>query len=149
MSGTKGMLHYSIEIKQEAVRLFLEEGYTYQEIAKQLEMRLAGRIKVWVRQYRREGATAFTRPIGRPRKQAESEQGELERLRMENALLKNFSPNCARICSRSAVSDNLSLPRRVPGDPNVYLPKSFASCVLCMAKTIYQIGSGYRANEAH
>ncbi len=90
MSGTKGMLHYSIEIKQEAVRLFLEEGYTYQEIAKQLEMRLAGRIKVWVRQYRREGATAFTRPIGRPRKQAESEQGELERLRMENALLKKL-----------------------------------------------------------
>jgi transposase-like protein len=90
MSGTKGMLHYSIEIKQEAVRLFLEEGYTYREIAKQLEIRLADRIEVWVRQYRREGATVFARPIGRPRKQAESEQGELERLRMENALLKKL-----------------------------------------------------------
>jgi len=90
MSGTKGMLHYSIAIKQEAVRLFLEEGYTYRGIAKQLEIRQAARIEVWVRQYRREGATAFTRPIGRPRKQAESEQGELERLRMENALLKKL-----------------------------------------------------------
>jgi transposase-like protein len=90
MSGTKGMLHYSNEIKQEAVGLFLEEGYTYREIAKQLEIRLADRIEVWVRQYRREGATAFSRPIGRPRKQAESEQGELERLRMENALLKKL-----------------------------------------------------------
>jgi transposase len=90
MSGTKGMAHYSIEIKTEAVRLFFEEGYTYREIAKQLEIRLADQIEVWVRQYRREGATAFTKHIGRPRKQAESEQGELERLRMENTLLKKL-----------------------------------------------------------
>lgn len=90
MSGTKGMLHYSIEIKLEAVRLFLDEGYTYREIAKQMEIRRADRIKEWVRQYRQEGATAFNRPIGRPRKQAESEVGELERLRMENALLKKL-----------------------------------------------------------
>ncbi len=136
MSGTKGMTRYSIEIKQEAVRLFLEEGYTYREIANQLEIRLVDRIKVWVRQYRREGASAFIRPIGRPRKQAESEQSELARLRMENALLKNFSPNCARICSRSAISDNLSLPGRVPDNRNVYLPKSFASRILCLGKTI-------------
>ena len=90
MSGTKGMTRYSVEIKQEAVRLFLEEGYTYLEIANQLEIRLMDRIKVWVRQYRREGASAFIRPIGRPRKQAESEQSELARLRMENALLKKL-----------------------------------------------------------
>ncbi len=90
MSGTKGMLHYSIEIKMEAVRLFLEEGYAYREIAKQLEIRQADRIEIWVRQYRREGATAFTKPVGRPPKQVESEQGELERLRMENALLKKL-----------------------------------------------------------
>jgi transposase len=87
MSGTKGMVHYSIEIKTEAVRLFLEEGYTYREIAKQLGIRLTGRIEVWVKQYRAEGASAFTRPIGRPHKQAES---ELERLRMENTLLKKL-----------------------------------------------------------
>jgi len=90
MSGTKGMTRYSVEIKQEAVRLFLEEGYTYREIANQLEIHLVDRIKVWVRQYRREGESAFIRPIGRPRKQAESEESELARLRMENALLKKL-----------------------------------------------------------
>ena len=90
MSGTKGMIHYSVEVKQEAVRRFLEEGNTYREIAEQLGIRQAERIKVWVRQYRREGMAAFTKPIGRPRKQAESEQSELERLRMENALLKKL-----------------------------------------------------------
>lgn len=90
MSGIKGMIHYSIETKQEAVRLFLEDGYTYREIATQLAIREADRIEVWVRQYRREGLAAFSKPIGRPRKQPESEQGELERLRMENALLKKL-----------------------------------------------------------
>ncbi len=90
MSGTKGMAHYTIEVKQEAVRRFLEEGYTYREIAEQLGIRQAERIKVWVRQYRREGIAAFTKTIGRPRKQVESEQSELERLRMENALLKKL-----------------------------------------------------------
>lgn len=90
MSGTKGMTHYEIEVKQEAVRLFLEEGFTYREIAERLRIRQAERIKIWVRQYRREGIAAFTKSIGRPRKQIESEQSELERLRMENALLKKL-----------------------------------------------------------
>ena len=90
MSGTKGMFHYTVETKHEAVRRFLEDGYTYREIAEQLEIRQAERIKVWVKQYRREGTAAFTKPIGRPRKQAESGQSELERLRMENALLKKL-----------------------------------------------------------
>ncbi len=90
MSGTKGMLHYSIETKMKAIRLFLEEGLTYREIANQLEIRQSERIKTWVRQYRREGTAAFTKPIGRPHKQVESEQNELARLRMENALLKKL-----------------------------------------------------------
>ena len=29
MSGRKGMLHYKVEVKQEAVRLVLEEHLTY------------------------------------------------------------------------------------------------------------------------
>ena len=41
------------------------------------------------KKYRREGASAFGKVKGRPRK-SENEQAELERLRMENALLKKF-----------------------------------------------------------
>jgi transposase-like protein len=33
MSGRKGMLHYKVEIKQEAVRLVLEEHLTYAAVA--------------------------------------------------------------------------------------------------------------------
>ena len=90
MAGKKGMGHYPVEMKLEAVRLFFEEGRTHAEITQKLEIRSSTRVKVWVRQYRREGEMVFSKPIGRPRKQADSEQAELERLRMENALLKKF-----------------------------------------------------------
>jgi transposase-like protein len=83
------MVHYPLEVKQEAVRLFLEGQHTYAMIAEKLKIRKAKRIEVWVRMYRREGELSFHQPIGRPRK-TESEQQELERLRMENALLKKF-----------------------------------------------------------
>jgi len=89
MSGRKGMLHYKIEIKQEAVRLVLEEHMTYAAVATRLEIRKAERIEVWVRMYRQEGELSFHKPIGRPVK-TESAEREVERLRMENALLKKF-----------------------------------------------------------
>ncbi len=89
MSGTQGMLHYPLETKREAVWLIIEGRKTYAQVAEQLGIRKAERIKVWVRMYRQEGEASFLKPIGRPPK-AESEQRELERLRMENALLKKF-----------------------------------------------------------
>jgi transposase-like protein len=89
MSGTIGMLHYRVETKQEAVRLVLEEHRTYAEAAARLAIRKAGRIEAWVRMYRQEGELSFQKPIGRPPK-AQAEQRELERLRMENALIKKF-----------------------------------------------------------
>ena len=89
MSGSKGMLHYKVEIKQEAVRLVMEEHMTYAAVADQLNIRKADRIKAWVRMYRQEGELSFHKPIGRPVK-TESEEREVKRLRMENALLKKF-----------------------------------------------------------
>lgn len=89
MSGRTGMKHYEVEVKQEAVRMFLEEHHTYAVIAKELGIRKAARIEAWVRMYREEGEQSFHKPIGRPPK-AEAEPRELERLRMENALLKKF-----------------------------------------------------------
>jgi len=84
------MKHYPKELKLEAIRMFFEEGMTRAEITEALSLRSAGRVKAWVRQYRREGIVAFDTPVGRPAKHEESEQIELERLRMENTLLKKF-----------------------------------------------------------
>jgi transposase-like protein len=89
MAGTKGMTHYSIRTKEETVRLYLEEGMTYREIALRLEIRDAERIRKWVKQYRREGITAFTKPQGRPKK-VEDEKAYIARLEMENKLLKKL-----------------------------------------------------------
>jgi len=89
MSGTKGMWHYRVETKQEAVRLVLEEHRSYAEVAGMLGIRKSARIEAWVHLYRREGELSFHKPIGRPPK-IQAEQRELERLRMENALLKKF-----------------------------------------------------------
>lgn len=96
MSGQKGMLHYKVEIKQEAVRLVQEEHMPYAAVADKLKIRKAGRIKAWVRMYRREGELSFHKPIGRPLK-TESEEREVERLRMENALLKKFHTELRKV----------------------------------------------------
>lgn len=90
MSGKKGMKHYSKKTKLEAVRLYLEEGLTRREIAQRLGLREAKRVSIWARQYKAEGPAAFSKPIGRPRKQEESLEEEVKRLRMEVDLLKKF-----------------------------------------------------------
>jgi transposase len=87
MSGKKGMKDYPVEIKLEAMRLYYEEGKTQAQVTAVLGIRDPARITKWIRRYRREGASGFSRPRGRPRKE---EQSELDRLRMEVALLKKF-----------------------------------------------------------
>jgi transposase-like protein len=89
MSGKKGMTHYATETKQEAIRLFLEEGWTYREIARELEIRDSERIEEWVRGYRRCGTEVFTRHQGRPKKVMD-EKSYIAKLEMENKLLKKL-----------------------------------------------------------
>jgi len=89
MSGKKGMMHYSAAVKEEAVRLFLEGGLTYQAIAERLGIRKAARIERWVQAYRQEGELGLYKVQGRPR-QKEDQAAYIARLEMENALLKKF-----------------------------------------------------------
>ena len=81
---------FSKEIKKEAIRLFFEEGKTRSEISNLLGISDHQRVKKWVSKYRKEGSTMFTKHIGRPCKNTETQEAELERLRMENALLKKL-----------------------------------------------------------
>jgi transposase len=90
MSGTKGMIHYSIEIKLQAIQLHEIEGLTYAQVAGQLGLRKAKRIEVWVRQYRQGGEAGLCKKgSGRPRK-VHTDQERLAQLEMENALLKKY-----------------------------------------------------------
>jgi transposase len=89
MSGKKGMKAYPVELKLEAMRLYYEEGKTRAEVTALLEIRDPHAVKEWGKQYRREAGSAFSKVKGRSRK-SENEQAELERLRMENILLKKY-----------------------------------------------------------
>lgn len=96
MSGTKGMTHYTLETKLEAVRLHEGEGLTYGQVAERLGIRQAARIERWFSAYQQEGETAFLKHSGRPRKD-QAEAQTIERLRMENALLKKFHTELRKI----------------------------------------------------
>lgn len=89
MSGRKGIGHYRLEIKLEAVRLFYEEGKSRQEISDALGLTSGECVERWVRRYRREGEQGFYKPIGRP-KRAQNEAARIRQLEMENALLKKY-----------------------------------------------------------
>jgi transposase-like protein len=89
MPEKKGSTHYEISVKEEAVKLFLEEGYTYKQIAEKLEIRRAAEIKKWVHQYRQEGKLVFRKSSGRPHK-VEDEKAYIARLEMENKILKKL-----------------------------------------------------------
>lgn len=96
MAGKKGMKHYSRELKEQAVRMALEEGMGYAAITQALAIRDRWRVRRWVQAYRKEGSEAFAQPKGRPRKAAWP-QDEFERLRMENELLKKFHTELRRL----------------------------------------------------
>ena len=90
------MIHYTNETKLLAIELHEQKGLTYAQVAEQLGIRQADRIEAWYRAYRREGAAAFAKPIGRPRKEGH-ERPRLEQLEMENALLKKFHTELRKV----------------------------------------------------
>jgi transposase-like protein len=97
MSEIHRKQRFSKEIKEEAIRLFFKEGKTRSEIANMLGIRDQQRVKKWVSQYRKEGSNMFTKHIGRPCKNTESQEAELERLRMENSLLKKLQSELRKV----------------------------------------------------
>ena len=78
-------------------------GMTRQEIAAELGLE-KGQIKNWITRYNRRGSVLLqeheSKPKGRPRKDGQSPkqdpQKEIERLRMENKLLRDFLQSTER-----------------------------------------------------
>ena len=96
MTGKKGQVHYTLQTKIEAIRLFEEEGLTHAEIVGRLGIRDPKRVKVWLHQYRKEGKAGLMKPKGRPKKK-EDPEAEVKRLRMENDLLKKYHAELRRL----------------------------------------------------
>ncbi len=87
MGSRKGIKNFPDDVKVEAVRLFLEEGLSRAEVAAKVGVKHPKQIQRWVRCYRREGVAGLRKPKGGRRRETRS---EVERLRMEVALLKKF-----------------------------------------------------------
>ena len=102
MPGKKGMKHYPMSIKEQAVRLHLEEGKTTPEIMELLGIVDERRVRKWCERYRKYGTLDLqpTKPRGRPRKYERTSQQQLEyemkQLKMENELLRSFLYEAAR-----------------------------------------------------
>lgn len=94
MAGKKGMKHYTTAIKREAIRLRQEEGMTNRQIMERLGITSERRVRLWCEKYRNEGQMGIEpKAKGRTRiARTEQEQiaYELEHLKMENELLRNF-----------------------------------------------------------
>lgn len=89
MARKKGSKDYPLETKLEAIRLREEEGLLYQEITERLNIRDPGRVKAWMRIYRKEGKAGLKKlRRGRPKKDRDSFEERIKYLEMENTLLK-------------------------------------------------------------
>ena len=108
MAGKKGMKHYPLAVKLEAVRLYQDEGKSYKEITELLGIRDEGRVKKWLSAYRRKGKVVLERDPasykgGRPPKR-ENTEAYIARLEMENDLLKKFH---AELCKLERAKRNI------------------------------------------
>jgi transposase len=95
MAGKRGMKHYPTSLKEQAVRLHLNEGLTIREINTQLSIADEQRVKKWCAIYRKKGLLRLQpqykgRPIKCTRSALEQLEFQVQQLKMENELLRNF-----------------------------------------------------------
>lgn len=82
--------HYPESLKREAIRLHLEEKWSYRKITEHLNIQDRDRVKVWMRKYRKNGTTVFEDRRGNPHRVETEQQRELRRLQMEVDVLKKW-----------------------------------------------------------
>lgn len=92
MTRRKGSKDYPKWMKREALKLYLEEGWSAREIMERYSIIDPNRVSAWARQYRTEGEAMFEdkrRRSGRKPKR-ENTEAYIARLEMELDLLKKF-----------------------------------------------------------
>jgi transposase-like protein len=90
---------YSKELKLKAVSMYLNEGYSYRYIMKELGVKSDSQIRDWVKYFNEKGESAFDEETrgrlkginkGRRKKNFNSLEEEVKFLRMENDFLKKL-----------------------------------------------------------
>lgn len=86
-----GSKRYSFEIRQSAVRMSIQSGYSLKRIARELGIVDTRGIREWIRRYKLQGEEGLRDRKPRMKettRKRRAEKRELEELRAENALLK-------------------------------------------------------------
>lgn len=78
---------YSLELKKEAIRLHVEEKWTYRQITDHFQIQDGDRVKKWMRKYREKGEFGLLDRRGR-RTEYIDQNRQVEALKRENELLK-------------------------------------------------------------
>ncbi|WP_042159230.1 transposase [Paenibacillus gorillae] len=82
--------HYPESLKREAIRLRVEENWSYRAITEQLGIYDANRVKKWMATYRKKGDRVFEDHRGASSRQETEQSRYVKRLEMENAVLKKW-----------------------------------------------------------
>lgn len=82
--------HYPVSMKLEAIQLHEKEGWTYRKITEHFGIHDEGRVKVWVRKFRKFGAEGLTDGRGNPHRLETEQDRKVRRLEMEVEVLKKW-----------------------------------------------------------
>lgn len=89
---------YSVELKMQAVKMYLDEGISSTRIAKELKLSTHHRVMLWVNRYKEFGVSGLEERRGKTKglnkgrkvKNGLSVEEEIIRLKAENEYLKNL-----------------------------------------------------------
>lgn len=79
--------HYPHELKVEAIKLHIEEGWTYRRIMEHLDLPDRHLLKVWMRKYKQLGEFGLIDQRGRREEYIDQER-YVQKLKRENDMLK-------------------------------------------------------------
>lgn len=82
--------HYPESLKIEAVRLHVEESWSYRKITEQLDIQDKDRVKRWMSTYRKSGIDAFKDKRGNPSRIETEQERQIRRLQLEVDVLKKW-----------------------------------------------------------
>ncbi|WP_422659057.1 transposase [Paenibacillus sp. EC2-1] len=103
---------YSDEVKKEAIRLHVEEKWTYRQITEHFEIQDKDRVKRWMRKYRELGEFGLLDQRGR-REEYLNQDRYVQKLKRENELLKK----CLEIWMKEVRKNDLPLSNK-PSNPD-------------------------------
>ncbi len=90
MGRPRGKQDYDIALRKRAIQMYFEGGKPAWEIREELGIEDKDQVAIWIWKYKKEGPQSLAKQRGRPRKQVENEGSYIQRLEMENDLLRNF-----------------------------------------------------------